>query len=153
MDALKLPEGAWVVVCDGRKALFLENAGDDEFPNLKTREADKAETPATSELGTDSPGRVYQSVGDRRSAVEQTDWHDKAEEEFLTDLVQRLDAAVEAKTMTHVVIVAPPRALGMMRHAYTDRLRAVLHAEIDKDLTALPVGEIERRLVGDRPTR
>jgi protein required for attachment to host cells len=153
MNSMRLPEGAWVVVCDGRKALFLENAGDAEFPNLKTREADKAEASATSDLGTDSPGRVYQSVGERRSAVEQTDWHDKAEEEFLTDLVKRLDAAIEAKTMTHLVVVAPPRALGMMRHAYTDRLRGAIHAEIDKDLTALPLHEIERHLVGDRPNR
>jgi len=41
----------------------------------------------------------------------------------------------------------------MMRHAYTDRLRGAIHAEIDKDLTALPLHEIERHLVGDRPSR
>ena len=34
---VKIEQGEWVVVCDGSKALFLENAGDAKFPNLKTR--------------------------------------------------------------------------------------------------------------------
>ena len=51
------------------------------------------------------------------------------------------------------MIVAPPRALGVLRRAYTDRLRAALHAEIDKDLTAAPVHEIERLLTGRRRSR
>ena len=38
MSALSIHEGEWVVVCDGAKALILENAGDAKFPNLKTRE-------------------------------------------------------------------------------------------------------------------
>lgn len=149
MDSIKLPEGAWVVVCDGRKALILENAGDAEFPNLKTRQVDTNDAPPTSQIGTDTPGRVQQSVGDRRSSMEQTDFHDEAEKKFVVDLVHRLDAAIEAKSLSYLVIVAPPRALGAMRHAYTDRLRAALHAEIDKDLTKVPVDQIERHLTGN----
>jgi len=135
-------------VCDGRKLLILENAGNAEYPELRTREVDKTFMPPTAALGTDAPGRVHQSVGTERSAYEQTDWHDKAEVEFLTDLVHRLDAAVQSNAVKHLVIVAPPRALGALRQAYTPRLRAALQAEIDKDLTALPVDEIQRRLTG-----
>ena len=29
--------GEWVIVCDGRKALILENAGDDKFINLRSK--------------------------------------------------------------------------------------------------------------------
>lgn len=148
MDAIKLPEGTWVVVCDGRKALILENVGDAEFPNLKTRDVDTNIVPPTSQIGTDTPGRVQQSVGDRRSSMEQTDFHDEAEKKFVVDLVHRLDVAIEAKSLKVLVVVAPPRALGAMRHAYTDRLRAALHAEIDKDLTNVPVDQIERHLTG-----
>ncbi len=148
MEKIRLTEGMWVVVCDGRKLLILENVGDADFPNLKTRAADEHFVPPTHELGSDAPSRVHQSVGTARSSVEQTDWHDKAEAEFVTDLVKRLDAAVGAKAVRRLVVIAPPRALGVMRQHYTDRLRAALHAEIDKDLTALPVHEIERRLTG-----
>ena len=38
MAILKIRSGDWVVVCDGAKALILENAGDGMHPNLKTRE-------------------------------------------------------------------------------------------------------------------
>ena len=38
MSELLIHSGEWVVVCDGAKALVLENAGDAKFPNLKTIE-------------------------------------------------------------------------------------------------------------------
>ena len=38
MANLKIRQGDWVVVCDGAKALILENAGDGMHPNLKTKE-------------------------------------------------------------------------------------------------------------------
>ena len=38
MSGLLIHKGDWVVVCDGAKALVLENAGDAKFPNLKTLE-------------------------------------------------------------------------------------------------------------------
>ena len=38
MSELLIQHGEWVVVCDGAKALVLENAGDAKFPNLKTLE-------------------------------------------------------------------------------------------------------------------
>ena len=38
MSELLIHRGEWVVVCDGAKALVLENTGDAKFPNLKTVE-------------------------------------------------------------------------------------------------------------------
>lgn len=148
MSAVKLPEGVWVVVCDGRKALVLENIGDAEYPDLRTRDVEKQQDPATSDLGTDRPGRVHQSANDRRSAMEETNLHEQAEVEFLTDLVRRLDSAILSKTVKDLVIVAPPRALGALRKVYSDHIRSALIAEIDKDLTTMPVDQIEKHLVG-----
>ncbi len=89
-----LQSGAWVVVCDGAKALVLENAGDEKFVNLKTREVFHEENPPTHEQGTQAPGRAFASVGSARSAVGQTDYHEQAETAFLKKLVHRVDAAV-----------------------------------------------------------
>src|SRR6266481_414174 len=63
MPDLKIGSGEWVVVCDGGKALILENAGDARFPNLRTREVYEQKHPATHELGSDVPGRAFASVG------------------------------------------------------------------------------------------
>ena len=78
----------------------------------------------TRELGTDRPGRSYSSVGHGRSAVEQTDWHDQAEQAFLTELAQHLDAAVAAGKVKSLIMVAPPRALGVLRPAYSHALQS-----------------------------
>ena len=146
MAKLKIHQGDWVVVCDGKKALVLENAGDEKFLNLKTRQVFNHPDQKTSELGTGAPGRSFSSVGHGRSAVEQTDWHTQEEERFLRTLAGHLDTEVKAGRAKSIVIVAPPRALGVLRPAYTHDLRRVLSTEIDKDLVYLPVHEIEKRL-------
>ena len=45
-----------------------------------------------------------------------------------------------------MILVAPPRALGMIRPAYSHALRAAVRAEVDKDLVKQPVHEIEKHL-------
>ena len=148
MSALLIREGEWVVVCDGAKALVLENTGDTKFPNLKTVEHFEQKDLATHEIGSDAPGRTYSSVGHGRSSVEQTDWHDQAERDFLLQLVKHLDAALTAGKTKSIILIAPPRALGMIRPAYSHALKAAVRAEIDKDYVKLPVYEIEKRLSG-----
>jgi len=146
MAELRIHAGDWVVVCDGAKALILENAGDAVFPNLKTKEVHTQPDEKTHEQGTDAPGRSISSVGARRSAMEQTDWHDQAETRFLVELAKRLDAAVMAGETKSIIMVAPPRALGVLRQAYSNGLREAVKAEIDKDYVKLPVHEIEKKL-------
>ena len=148
MAKVKIGEGAWVVVCDGTKALLLQNAGDDKFPNLQTREVLQQEDPPTHAQGSAPPGRVQQAVGTgtERSADEQTDWHLQAEAAFLERVMKRLDQAVAAGRMKSLIVVAPPRALGIIRRHYSHALRAALQAEIDKDLVKMPVYEIEKHL-------
>jgi protein required for attachment to host cells len=138
--------GDWVVVCDGKKALLLENVGDTKVIKLKTREVHEQQDAKTSEQGTDAPGRSINSIDSRRSAMEQTDWHDQEEERFLQRLASRLDAEVNAGNAKSVIMVAPPRALGVLRQAYSQNLRNALRAEIDKDFVKMPVDEIEKHL-------
>jgi protein required for attachment to host cells len=144
---MKIATGAWVVACDGRKALILENIGDAKFPNFCTKETYEQADEPTHVLGAAPPGRSYQSVGNRRSAVDQTDWHDETERTFLRDLAERLHNAVSAGTAKALTIVAPPRALGMIREAYSPALRSAIVREIAKDVVNRPVFEIERLVV------
>ena len=73
MPELRIDNGDWIVVCDGAKALLLENAGTRVNLNLKTKEVYEQPDRKTHELGTDKPGRAIQSIGGGRSAMEQTD--------------------------------------------------------------------------------
>ncbi len=149
MSELLIRRGEWVVVCDGAKALVLENTGDAKVPNLKTVKVFEQKDLATHDLGTDAPGRAYSPAGHgSRSTVEQTDWHDQAERAFLTHLAQHLDAAIAAGKTKSLIMVAPPRALGMIRPAYSHALKAAVRAEVDKDLVKHPVHQIEKHLTG-----
>jgi len=146
MTDLLIRHDEWVVVCDGAKALVLQNKGDTKFPYFKTIAVYEQNDLPTRELGSDKPGRTFNSVGSGRGAVKQTDWHDQAEHDFLVHLIERLDAAVAAGKVKSLVLVAPPRALGMIRPCYSQALRSTLRAEVDKDLVKLPVHEIEKHL-------
>ena len=143
---MKIDTGEWVVVCDGAKALILENAGDAQDLNLKTREVYEQKNKATHEQGTDAPGRAFNSVGNARSSMEQTDWHQRSETAFLEELVKTLDRELSAGSFKSVVVCAPPRALGVLRQAYTPALKQAVRAEVDKDFVKIPVHEIEKHL-------
>jgi protein required for attachment to host cells len=147
MDKMKIGTGDWIVVCDGRKALILENLGDRMFPNLHTKEVHEHEDKSTSAQGSAAPGRVHQSFGSAHSSVEQTDWHDEAERAFLKTLAERLNVAVTTGETTGLTMVASPRALGMIRADYSAAVRKALHGEVHKDLVRMPVHEIEKQLL------
>lgn len=145
---MRIARNAWIVVCDGGKARIFENSGSAAAIKLATREVLGHANAPTHEQGTDTPGRVQQSFSNARSAVEQTDWHAQAERDFLESLAHRLDAALVAREVSDLVIIAPPRALGVLRGAYSSAIRQALRGEIDKDYVKLAVPEIEKHLAG-----
>jgi protein required for attachment to host cells len=146
MSKLKIPHDAFILVGDGRKALFLRNAGDEKFPNLKVERVATKESPPTHEQGADRPTRVFQGADGRRSATEQTDWHDLAEKDFAREIAARLLGMVRARGIKSLVVVAPARTLAELRTAFHDEVKKTIVAEIDKDLTKHPVDQIERHL-------
>ena len=66
----------------------------------------------------------------------------------LDGLAERLDSAVKAHQVSAMIVVAPPRALGVLRQSYSSGLRAVVVEELHKDLVKMPVHEIEKHLLG-----
>ena len=147
MTRIKIGTGDWIVVCDGRKALILENLGDRMFPNLHTKEVHEHPDSSTAAQGSSPPGKVHQSMGGARSSIEQTDWHDEAERTFLKTLADRLNLAVTTGETTSLTMVASPRALGMIRADYSAAVRKAIQGELHKDLVKMPVHEIEKQLL------
>ena len=83
----------------------------------------------------------------RRSAVEQTDWHDQAESASSADRRSpRCGGESRPRQIDH-----RGRAAARARHVASglaDGLRKALRAEIDKDHVKMPVHEIEKHLAG-----
>jgi protein required for attachment to host cells len=149
-NKMSIPHDAIVFVGDGRKALFLRNAGDEKFPNLRTEQVFVDHNPATHDQGSDKPGRLFAGANarDRRSALEATDWHELEEHRFARMVAEALEKLVRERKVKAVVIVAPPRTLADLRQALHGDVKARIMAEVDKDFTKHPIYEIEKHLVG-----
>lgn len=155
IHAVKLDHDTWVVVADGEKYLLLRNKGDPEFLHLEVIDHEQSENPPAREMATDRPGRQHdatrQTGGDvaayGSSAMDDTDWHRLEEERFARNLAGRLSDMVQKGRFGSLVLIADPRSLGAIRAASDDRLRAVIVAEMDKDLTNLPLEGIERSIM------
>ena len=146
MAKINLPHDAFVFVGDGRKALFLRNEGDEKFLNLKTEQVLVDQNPPTREQGSDQPGRAFASVGSRRSAVEDAEWHVLEEQRFAHEVAAALERIVRDRKVKALVVVAPPKTLAELRKAFHSDVKNRIVAEIDKDLTKQPVYEIEKHL-------
>ncbi|WP_298358112.1 host attachment family protein [Rhodoblastus sp.] len=150
MTKIALPHDAFVFVGDGRKALFLRNEGDEKYANLVTvRVMDGEDNPPNREQGTDKPGRSVASAHSSvRSAMEPTDWHEIEEHRFAERAAEALEAIMRERAAPALVIAAPARTLADLRRSLHADVKAKVRAEIDKDLTNIPVWDIEKHIVG-----
>ena len=148
MERINIPRRGWVLVCDGAKALVLQNEGDAELVNLKLVDVWEHHAEAAHELGTDRPGRVHQSVGESRSSVEMTDWHEAEEAAFLKRVANEVAGLLQERQARVLVLVAPPHALGILREALPASALPIVKHELGKDLVNLPIAQIERHLAG-----
>ena len=145
-ELIRIPHNAYVIVGDGRKALFLRNEGNGAALRLKTEQVLQNDNPPTREQGSGQPGRSFQSFGSSRSAVEQTDWHEIGQQRFARTIADAMEGLARDRDIPGFVIAAPPRTLAELRRLLDAHVKARIIAEIDKDLTGHPVEDIERRL-------
>jgi protein required for attachment to host cells len=146
MPPIRIHHGAYVLVCDGSKALLFRNKGDALALDLEMVEVAFEPHPPTRALGTERPGRVHASVGASRSAVRAPDWHDLAETEFLQAVVQKLETVLRDRDIRDLVLVAPPRAMGVLRGILPVSVRMILAAAVEKDLARRSTPSIEAHL-------
>ena len=146
MSEFSVGNGAWVLVGDGRRALFFQNHGDAELLDLRVVETRVDENPPTHEQGTDRPGRSFTSFSPGRSAVQNADWHELEEERFARAMADRINQAAESGELNAIAIVAPPKALGEIRKELSVKAQSKVVGELAKDLTRHPLKDIEKAL-------
>src|SRR5688572_3426181 len=87
---MAIPNQALVLVTDGRKLLFLRNHGDENQIDLRTEAHDEREDRKDHEIKTDAAGSQGQRWGDARPAMDETDFHQQAEDRWVKDAAARL---------------------------------------------------------------
>jgi protein required for attachment to host cells len=143
---IKVPKDALVLVGDGQRALFMRNTGTSSHIKLEIENILEHDNPASHEQGTDRPGRAFASVGTARSALEETDWHQLGEDRFATHIAETLYALAHANRFAALVVVAPPKALGILRKEFHKEVTERITGEIPKDLASHYIREIEKAL-------
>lgn len=145
----KLPHDALVFVGDGCKALLLRNAGDEKYLDLRAERVFGEKDPPTHEQGADRPGvAVSRAQSQRRVSIEQTDWHRLEEERFAERVAKALEDMVRRHNVPAIVIAAPPKTLADLRRVFHADVKAKIVAELRKDLTNHPIGEIATHIRG-----
>lgn len=145
-----------MLVADGETYLLARNIGNRAALHLEVVEHDTRPNPPAHELASDRPGRRNDAVRQTsdgvqpwgKSAMEETDWHRVAEDRFATHVAQELSRWASLDRFRNILIIAAPRTLGALRQAYDARLKPMILAEIDKDLTNLPIDKIEAAITG-----
>jgi protein required for attachment to host cells len=167
---MQVPHNAYVVVADGRKALFLRNEGDGEFPHLVVENAREQKNPANRDQSRDADGQARSTqsgqgapsvaqngsmhargggaqFAESRGSFETTDYHQMEEDRFAHETAEMLKKAAMGKEFEQLIIIAPPRTLGELRKHYHKEVASRLAGELAKDLTGHTLPDIEKALI------
>lgn len=140
---MQIAHDCYVLVADGRKALFFRNEGDAEHPNLEVVRAVEQYNPADRDQKSDAPGLASSGGSHGRNTMKEVDFHQQAEDRFAAEAADRLRRWALDGRFQELIIVAPPKTLAEMRSHYHVEVRQRLRGELAKDLTGHPVDRIE----------
>jgi protein required for attachment to host cells len=146
---MPLPHNALVLVAAGRKMLYFRNTGDAEQIDLRTEAHDQREDRKDSEIKTDAPGGIHQSAGYGRSTYEEADFHQQEEDRWIRDAAEELNERALRNDFNALAIVAPPKALGVLRKCLHKEAEKRVVCTVNKEMSGRPVPDIEALLVGE----
>ena len=159
---MPLPHNALVLVADGRKVLFFRNHGDENQIDLRTEAHDEREDRKDSEIKTDAPGTAAHSAGVAGSGIgaqggghvsrptmEETDFHQQEEDRWIKDAADELKKRVLRQDFEALAIVAPPKALGVLRKSLHKEVEKRIVCTVNKEMSGRPIPDIEALLTSE----
>lgn len=143
---MPLPHDALVLVADGTKHLFLRNHGDENQIDLRTEAHDARKDRKDRIVKTDAPGTTRQSFGFGHSTYEEPDFQQQEEDRWIKDAAEDLKTRVLRGDFDSLAIVAPPRALGVLKKCLHKEVERRIVCTVDKEMTSRPTPDIEALL-------
>ena len=129
---MQIPNGAMIAVVDGEKLNLFHNKGHEGHPTLTA-----LPSPAVDSDNHGSGARHHTSSANPDHGQVEEDSHSAG-------VASLLNAEVNAGRITHLVVIASPRALGELRKHFSKQTSAVIVGEIAKDLTGHSLADIEK---------
>lgn len=132
----------WIVIADGEHARIVEPAASGAFQTIGSLDALEAHRPSRA-LGTDKPGRSFESTGGTRHAIApKHDLHELAKQSFEQFVAAQVNEAAKAGSFERLVLVAPPKAMPIIRAALDQATASKLIGTLISDLTKVPDHEL-----------
>lgn len=128
----KIPAGTWVLVADGEGARVFRNVGDEK--KLALQQFDLLEL---MNMNDDGPAAAMPAESTGKQIDQAT---------FAKQLALRLNDGALNDRYAHLVLVADPQTLGLMRPLLHKEALQRMVGEIAKTLTNAPLEDIERAL-------
>ncbi|MEA3057354.1 MAG: hypothetical protein QOF34_169 [Sphingomonadales bacterium] len=157
---MPLPHNALVLVADGRKMLFFRNHGDENQIDLRTEAHDEREDRKDRDYHTDAPGTSAHGAGAAgrgigaqggghtgRPVMEETDFHQLEEDRWIKEAADELKKRVLRNDFEALAIVAPPKALGVLKKNLHKEVERRLICTVNKEMSGRPIPDIEALLV------
>ncbi len=139
----------WVLVAHDAGARLFENAGPGKGIELVEQIDHPDGRKRDRELESDRPGRSFgrNSGGSRRSAMSSPESaHERVIADFARSLTSRLQQARIAGDYERLVLVAPPKLLGLLRSTLDAPTEHCIVGSLDKDLAMSDEKELVKQL-------
>ena len=141
------PTITWILLAGGSHAKILQNEGPGRGVRAVNGALWEQQLARSQDVNADRPGRSFDRMGEQRHGMEPTSDPKRLQESaFLNEVCGNLSQAEQAGRFDRLVLVAEPRALGMLRKQLGNGPKAKIYAELDKDLTRVPPRELPERL-------
>ena len=143
------PTVTWILLADGAQAKVFEHSGPGTGLTPIRDLLFEEEPLQAREIMADKQGRSFSSVGHGRSAMEySSDPVQVRETRFVKAVAETLERKFQESAFSRLIIAAAPTALGDLRDALGEKLKAAVVAEMPKDLTNLPTPQLEKHFDG-----
>jgi protein required for attachment to host cells len=132
----------WIAIVDGEHARFVQPDNSNVLHTVHAVDSTSAHL-RSRDLGSDRPGRSFESASTAHHAVGQRhDLHAMEKEKFARSVADELNAASAREDFDELLLVAPARTLHEVREALNSAAQARLVGTLEKDLVKVPDHEL-----------
>lgn len=139
----------WILVAHEAGARVFENYGPGKGLGLIEEVEHSEGREKARDLETDRPGRSFRkNSGDpRRAAMSRKEGpHERVVADFARELAHKLHQGRMQNQFQRLVLVAPPRFLGLLRSSLDGPTKQLVVGSLDKDLATTKEAELITRL-------
>lgn len=138
----------WVLVADSSRGRLYSIAEKGRPWTLVEKYAHPASRVSEGGLASDQPGRTHgSSTGGARSSMEsRTSPKENEFEHFAHELANVLHDGHGQQSYSHIVLVAPPHFLGLLRKKLSNTVSKLIGATLDKDYMHLTEKALHKHL-------